>query len=201
MPTVVGLIGYGGVGKDSVADVLEEEGWKRIAFADPLRRMALVINPWVWIGQHPYRKETQRLDRVVAQVGWTEAKRLSPGIRKELQRIGDAVLAEDPKFFIKRVEDTLLYANPDDKIVVTDVRREDEAFCLSEMGHRVGYNVTLVEVIRRGVGPANNHHTETVIPTLVERYATGTIVNSGSLEDLRIAVLGEGKAVTHDSLY
>lgn len=40
---LIGLSGYAGVGKDEIAKILQQYGWKRIAFADPLKRIATAL--------------------------------------------------------------------------------------------------------------------------------------------------------------
>ena len=45
---VIGLSGYASSGKDTVAQFLiEEHGFEKIAFADPIRNMLLAMNPIV----------------------------------------------------------------------------------------------------------------------------------------------------------
>ena len=44
----VTLSGPAQSGKDTLALVLvEDHGWTRVAFADPLKEMALAIDPWI----------------------------------------------------------------------------------------------------------------------------------------------------------
>ncbi len=46
-PKIIGFCGYPGSGKDEAAKFLTARGWQRVAFADPLRAMALAIDPYV----------------------------------------------------------------------------------------------------------------------------------------------------------
>ena len=81
---VVLLTGCKRSGKDSAAQVLIDRGWVNLAFADPLRTMALAINPIV---NYDFQCNVVRLKDMVESYGWDFAKR-DPEVRRLLQVIG-----------------------------------------------------------------------------------------------------------------
>lgn len=168
----VALIGRARSGKDSVgARLVDRYGYKRLAFADPLKDMALEINPWVptTIGV------VVRLHRLIMDVGWEYAKENYPEVRRILQHTGESVRRRDPDYWVS----TLLQdaAEVDGPMVVTDVRYPNEARTLKRHGFR------LVRIIRPSLGdPDPNAH---ISETALDDYSTPvTILNSGTLEDL-----------------
>lgn len=168
---IIGLCGYYGSGKDEAAKALIAQGWHRIAFADPVRAMALAIDPMV----DSYEDDTlgldRRLSRVVADRGWLEAKRI-PEVRRLLQRIGtDAVrevIGQDT--WVQIAERSM----PTDRnIVFTDSRFANEiAMIRSHRG-------LIIRIDRPGNEPAVKHVSETYpfTPDL-------TIINDGTIEEL-----------------
>lgn len=118
----VGIYGPAGVGKDSLAAALIRGfEFKRIAFADPVREMALAIDPYV----HTVWK-TARLSTVVAEEGWDEAKRAHTDVRRLLQRLGtEGVRSFVPTFWTDLAYQAALES--DAPIVFPDVRFETEA--------------------------------------------------------------------------
>lgn len=169
--TKLGLLGYAGSGKDTVAAHLVRHGFARVAFADPVRDVLLGINPLV-------TRDGLRLRDLVTAHGWDTAKRQFSEVRELLQGLGAGVrdsLGEQVwlDHALQRL-DTL--RGP---VVVTDVRFHNEAHALRNRGF------TLVWVRRPGVGPANSHVSETSIP--VER-ADVVLTNDGSIQELHAAV-------------
>ena len=159
---LVALAGKAQSGKDTGAKTLVEEfGFKRVAFADAIKRMAQDINPWVesagtdlcnflewWPG------------------GWDEAKQNSD-VRGFLQHLGVAVRNQDPEFWLRAAGIT------EGNIVVTDVRFLNEVDYIDRLGGDV------IRVVRPGTA-VGTHVSETDLDQLhlVE------IHNSGTLEEL-----------------
>jgi len=135
---LVGLTGRAQHGKDTLGGILVEEfGFKRYAFADQLKSMALVLNPYV------DSKYSQRLYTLVQDAGWDNAK-LEPEVRRFLQVLGtEAVrdhLGADAwiNALEKKLDDDGLW-DPQgpaygSRIVVTDVRFPNEAEWISKFG-------------------------------------------------------------------
>ena len=81
MRILFGLTGPPGCGKDAAADHLAEaHGFARVAFADPIRQAALILDPYI--------PGAGRLSDVVHQYGWTTAKTRWPEVRRILQLSG-----------------------------------------------------------------------------------------------------------------
>jgi len=181
----IGLIGRRRVGKDTVAKILVEQyGYERLAFADPLREAALALNPIVCIGAGEVEG---RLARVVETIGWEAAKDRYPEVRRILQRLGDEAgrRIHGPDLWVRHMARRLRDATG--PVVVTDVRYRNEAAVLRSRGFR------LVRVVRPtpvSGDPADvaGHASETELAM----YRTDeTLVNDSSLDDLarRVAVL------------
>lgn len=175
---IVALSGYGGAGKDSVADILVDEfGFRRYAWADTLRMAAAALNPivaWTSDGQTPLR-----YNDAIAGVGYNEAKFKFPEVRNILQRMGTEVgrqLIGDNVWVdatLRRIEQE---CSPDDDIVITDTRFKNEAATVKERS-----DAYVIRVNRPGVGPAGDHQSEIDLDDYPFDF---TIDNGGSLEDL-----------------
>jgi hypothetical protein len=138
------------VGKDTAAQVLLEElGFQRIAFADPIKRALLALDPLI-----PSPKEGQflRLSEYAESHSWSEIKEY-PEVRRLMQVMGTEVGRNlfDPDLWVKlakrKLESTLSVGD----VVVTDVRFPNEARLIR------GYGGILVRVERPGFGPVNEH--------------------------------------------
>jgi hypothetical protein len=169
------LIGKARSGKDSVAKrLVQGRAYTRVAFADPLKAMALQTNPLV---------ETSpgvvvRLAALINDVGWEYAKERYPEVRRLLQSIGQTVRLHDEDFWVRvamrKVDAAEKWNLP---VVVTDVRYENEAFTLRQRGF------TLIRVTRPGAGAGENagHDSETELDYVNPDL---TIGNTGTLDDL-----------------
>lgn len=138
MSQLIGITGYARHGKDTTGNYLVEKyGFTRYAFADQLKSMALVLNPFV------DRVYNLRLFTVVQDRGWDEAKK-EPEVRRFLQVLGtEAVrdhLGADAWIdaLVKRATDDGLWGVQGQayktKIVVTDVRFPNEAAFIKRFG-------------------------------------------------------------------
>jgi hypothetical protein len=169
-PKVIGLIGYAQSGKDTVADYLvKTHGYTRIAFADAIRDFVYALNPLIKLNKD---SSTIFLVDLVNSLGWEKAKQ-EPNVREWLQNVG--VFAReilDPQVW---VVSAFRKVDRDAKTVITDVRFENEAIAVKALFGQ------LWKVKRNGVGPVNNHISETEL----EDYKPDQILkNDGSIEDL-----------------
>lgn len=100
MTPIVGLVGPAGAGKDTAAEVFFRAGYERVAFADPIKTIAVQF------------------------FGWNGVK--NERGRKLLQDIGMAGRAYDPECWLRhmRWSNPIRYKKP---TVITDVRFENEA--------------------------------------------------------------------------
>lgn len=151
----IGVHGYAGSGKDSFADALVENyGFIKVAFADPLRDMLIDTNPMLMVedGRPVY------LADVVATLGWSEAKALYPDVRRMMVALGQS--ARGRLHERVWVDKALRSADGHDRVVFSDVRQLNEAQVLSWTG------ADLVHVIRPGIGPANEDEAKGLPPSL-----------------------------------
>lgn len=166
---IVALSGYGQSGKDSVANILKKQGYKRLAFADKIRESLYMLNPAV--------SYDGRVREVVDELGWERAKLTHPEVRELLQRMGDvgrSLYGED--FWVDLTLSEVTYS---EKYVISDCRYPNEAKAIKEIGGKI------FRVERPGYGPANSHHSETAMDGYQFR---GWIMNDGSLDDLQVEV-------------
>lgn len=173
-PYLVGITGHAGSGKDTAAAGLVAAGWKRQAFADPVRSMALAIDPlveWDVFSHNPVR-----LSLLVAKRGWHVAKQC-PEVRRLLQVIGtDGVRAHLGADAWVRAFDLARDRRAD--IVAPDVRFPNEADHIRRHGGLV------IRIDRPGVGPVNTHASEDVDAIAVD----ANVVNDGTIDQLQAEV-------------
>jgi hypothetical protein len=132
LPLLLGITGRAQHGKDSVGQVLREEfGYARFGFADALKELALVLNPYI--------VTRERLRDLVQRGGWEEAKK-EPEVRRFLQVLGTegcrGTFGDNAwvNVLSRRVRPLLKAANP---VVITDVRFPNEARWIYRMGGEV----------------------------------------------------------------
>jgi hypothetical protein len=166
----IALMGRARAGKDTVAArLVAAHRFTRVAFADPLKEMALEIDPVIptAYGVHV------RLAKLVADSGWEFAKGY-PEVRRILQYVGQSVRDHAPGFWVRLALKTAdAAAGP---VVVSDVRYPDEAEALRARGF------LMVRITRPGQEFVNSHESETAL----DKYPPDQrIINDGSLADLR----------------
>jgi hypothetical protein len=166
----LGLVGIAGSGKDTAAHALQELGWRRVAFADQVRRLAAFVDPVVGLS---------RLSEITDALGWETAKREIPEVRRLLVELGMGVrevIGRDAWLQAGlAVADGL--CGP---VVFTDVRFPNEAAAMD----------LLVRIVRPGQGAATNSADESSEGLRVHR----TIVNDstpGTLQSRLLAILQE----------
>lgn len=169
----VALIGKARSGKDTAgARLVENWAFTRLAFADPLKRMALQINPYIPTGYGV----TVRLESLVADVGWERAKTDYPEVRRILQHTGQTVRELDPDFWVRVLMDKVRAADGwNMPIVVTDCRYRNEAEALRAAGF------VLVRIKRPGLETTDTHASEN---ELNDFRADETLINGDSVFDL-----------------
>ena len=168
----IGIIGRARVGKDTAgAWLVDNRGYRRIGFADPLKDAAARINPIVdvCIG------EPMRLSDVLHGLSWEEAKDRFPEVRRVLQELGASVRAIDPEFWLRAALKRVTEANEAGvPAVITDVRYPNEAESLRRAGFHLVYierpNVEQLDHESEGaLGPDDAHF---------------QVMNAGDIEDL-----------------
>ncbi|WP_411144980.1 hypothetical protein [Streptomyces sp. x-80] len=179
----VALMGRAGSGKDTIGRRLASAwAFTRVAFADPLKDMALSLDPVVMYEPAGYGPLPVRLTQVVRRWGWDKAKNTCPEIRRTLQRLGQAARDENPDHWVDLAMDKVAVADTWNlPVVVTDVRHANECAALRARGF------LLVRVNRPGapnLGTNANHESETALD---KHPADRTVTNAGSLAELDCA--------------
>lgn len=176
MPRNIALLGAARSGKDTVASrLVSEHGYQRLAFADPLKDMALAVNPL--IPTIPGEAHSRLVD-LVNEVGWDNAKTVYPEVRRILQTLGQGVRDVDPDTWIRALLPmAYVFALCGLPIVVTDVRYRNEADTLKRA------KFTLIRVTRPDLDGSKfrRHASET---DLSDYEADHTILNDGPLSYL-----------------
>ena len=167
---IIGLSGYAQSGKDTIAEYLvAERSFTRIAFADAIRSLLWDINPLLADGFY--------LQGVVNAYGWDVAKTKFPEVRRLLQELGVAARTHiDDSVWITTA---ITKMSGDGNYVVTDVRFQNEASIIRQMGGHIW------RVERLGVKAVNPHISEHDLDNWdFDAY----IHNNTSIEDLHFAV-------------
>jgi hypothetical protein len=166
---LIGLTGYARTGKDTLASILVEKyGYRRIAFADTIRSFLYEVNPMVGCSPSGY------LQDLVDLVGWDKAKE-EPQVRRLLQDLGVAArkLINEDVWITSALADL----DPHEKVVIADVRFENEAAMIRLLGGQ------LWRVKRFNTSAVNDHVSEIEL----DGYAVDQIfLNNGTVEDLEI---------------
>lgn len=169
---IIGLSGYAGAGKDTVAEILVEDfGFTRIAFADIIKTACYVLDPIISL-------DGMRLAHAIDKYGWDTTKEI-PEVRRLLQTMGSEVGREliDPQIW---VELTMHNIKNDSKIVISDVRFKNEAEEI-KWKHGEIWRVTRIEKD----APVNLHRSETDLDSwLFDEF----ISNNGTITDLAYEV-------------
>lgn len=168
---LLGLIGKKRSGKDTFAATLVEDlGYVRVAFADPLKEVALAINPIVDVdlGAPEY------LADIVAAHGWEDAKGYGD-VRRFLQELGVAIRTLDPDFWLNIAKARIEALDSETPVVITDVRFPNEAEAVVELGGDV------VRIVRPSIVSTDTHASETALDDYPEMVS---IMNEGTLSEL-----------------
>jgi hypothetical protein len=175
LPQFVGLHGYPSAGKDTVAKILADYGYTAVAFADNLREALYVLNPVIVFDEYGYELRVQDL---VDNLGWDDAKRQYEEIRRMLQVLGTEVGRE---MIGQDVWVNAAFKGLDDnkKYVFTDLRFENEHHAIDS---RLGL---LIKIDRPGIGAVNDHKSEKPLP---DKWFDARLINDGTLEDLHTKV-------------
>lgn len=170
---LVGILGRKQAGKDTAAAGLIAAGYTRRGFADPLKAMALAIDPIV------VPREI-RLSEVVEARGWEGAKAIQE-VRRFLQRLGTEGVREHlgHDAWINAFLDAWVDAGFPNT-VAPDVRFQNEAHAIRSDGG------VLIRIVRPGQEGGDDHVSEAaadLIPVDLE------VVNDGTVEELQRQVL------------
>ncbi|MEU9560344.1 hypothetical protein [Streptomyces fumanus] len=175
----IAFIGKARSGKDTAgARLVYNWAFTRLAFADPLKRMALQLDPEI---PSPYnRNDTKRLSAIVGAYGWETAKDMYPEVRRLLQRMGQTVRELDEDFWVDVLMDKVRQGDRwNMPVVVTDCRYRNEAEALRAAGF------ILVRIKRPDLMASDSHASECEL----DNFPTDeTVINAGRISDLHTAV-------------
>jgi hypothetical protein len=148
---LIGLIGLAGSGKDTVGDILSEQGFIRDSFAKPVKDAVAAIFGWDRAKLEGTTKEAREWREQDCPY-WSAkmGKPFSP--RRALQMMGTEIGREiyHQNLWVDAMERRLTRDWTDINFVITDVRFDNEM----EMIHRLGGTIIQVE---RGPKPAWYH--------------------------------------------
>lgn len=204
---VLGIVGLKRSGKDTAAQALVDQGWTRMAFADPLKEMAMKLRG-VWVevpeGVHldaavPVMRDSSghggsfaQYHYVVDALGMEAAKDLVPDVRRLLQTLGtDCVRGTfGGTAWVDLMERKIHQALSDgESVVIPDVRFHEEFDLIARLGGDVigvwrGDDTSFVEdVLCGGYVAQDEHESERNAYELLLR--TGFVIhNDGSIGDL-----------------
>jgi len=175
LPFVLGLAGRKGVGKTYLAKQLEERGWVRMSYADGVRDLALSLDP-ILAEDGP---ERWRLSDFVKEDGWDASKERLPEVRRILQVVGTEIgRAIDPDVWVNKLASRVYKNPPGTRIVVDDVRFQNEA-------DKIRFGFGGVVVLLRGGETGDSHASEAGIDNLnVSFEVNEDAVRSPGLVDL-----------------
>ena len=168
---IIGLTGYAQSGKDTVANILVENyGYQRIAFADPIRDLLYETNPML--------KEGYRVQGLVDVYGWDRVKVDYPEARDLLQRLGVGARKTFGDMFW--VNQALKGVYPEGDFVITDVRFPNEAKAI-----RLHEGSQIWRIKRAGFDAVNAHVSESAMDG---EKVDQIFLNSSTVEDLKVLI-------------
>lgn len=191
---LIGLAGRKRTGKNTAASYLvKEHGFEEAAFADPLRDLALSINPVVG-----WQKSCTNADELAPVLysdalhhhGYEKAKELYPEFRRFLQRLGTEGIRETlgAKYGLRELlgDDVWIVLakrriqEADGPLVFTDVRFPNEADLIRR------YSGEVVRITREAVLDRRDTHPS---ETSMDNYPVdSTIANDGERSQLNTAL-------------
>ena len=167
---MIGLAGVSGAGKDTAGDYLvRRHGFRRIAFADPLKRWVRDI-----FGLTDAQLWGDERNHVDSRLGRTP--------REVYQEFGKACTGLDADVLIRAfLREADQVEGTGACVVCTDVRTRREMEAIQQRGGSV-WRITRPGAGVRGA--AGKHETETEIATLPDLLFDGMIRNDGVVSDL-----------------
>lgn len=182
---IIGLIGQKRVGKDTVATLIKEldNEYKAMALADPIKDIARIM--FNFSENQLYEAEKDIIDN-----RWN----IKP--RDFFEQFGTEIMQFDIYKYLPGLENTipkrkfwvkslLSKIKENDKVIITDVRGQHE---LDEILQAFP-NSIFIRIIRPSLTGNNNIHITQQEPDMISNdFIKHTIVNNGTIEDLRIKI-------------
>ncbi len=154
-PRVIGIAGKKRSGKDTLGALFESKYlYERISFAGALWKILLAADPW--IDTDISTGAFYRLSFLNEQFGYEECKTKFPEVRRLMQKLGTEGVREHigQETWLSIVKNKII-ANPDKKFVVCDVRFDNEAWMIQDLGG-------VVVKLERDGGESDGHVSEEI---------------------------------------
>jgi len=160
---LIGLVGRKGSGKDTAAKgLLNDRRWVRVALADPLRE---VVKTMFQLTNEECDDRNRKEQPGALGVSYRRAMQVvgTELVRKQLHIVLPEIGTEG--FWIQHMRRKVeQFWQEGKRVVITDVRFEDEADAIIELGG------LLVFVDRPGVDTSDGHSSETGVDAIVAKY-------------------------------
>ena len=176
-PTIIGLTGYAGTGKDTVRELLcMNHGFEGMAFADPIRMMLreLLLSNGI---TDAWMQDRQLKEAVIPALG-VSYRHMAQTLGTEWGRgLHGDFWTRIAGAYIDDAHDA--YGTRNASFVVSDVRFANEAQWVRERGG------VIWRVERAAAVPVRAHASEAEIYHI---HADAVVENNGSIDDLRLQV-------------
>lgn len=173
-PTIIGLTGYAGSGKDTVRSILvRRHEYDGLAFADPIREMLGGLLESCGVSE-TWMTERELKEREIPAIG-ASYRQLAQLLGTEWGR------SIHPDFWLKIAAAKIdMYRSFGSKgVVISDCRFPNEAAWIRANGGRIW------NIVRPGLEPVRAHASEDLIASLPYDYV---IYNKGAIDDLPKAI-------------
>lgn len=182
--TLIGIGHIAQTGKSTSAEGLKRDlQFTEISFADPLKRLALLADPLI-LANHVTNVGigSGHLSKMVHSMGWEQAKRSFPEVRKFLQNLGAGCRDSFGDDFWLDQALKQIPPNGNLNFVIADVRYRNEFDAIKERG---GF---LIKIVRPGY-EASGHESETELLSVAKDKWDAIIPNDSSVMELQAKVV------------
>lgn len=165
-------------GKDTAANYLVNNfGFIKVSFANPLKEHIYILNPLVECEQHDLNPDYSyncRLQDIIDRVGWDSAKELYPEVRRLLQIYGTQIGRDK---FGENIWIDLAFRKIQslENAVISDSRFPNEIEAVKDFG---GY---LIKIKRSGLISTDTHASEQDLPDSLFDFI---VENNGTILEL-----------------
>ena len=180
LANIVGITGKKYSGKDTIGNILKKYGYVQLAFASSLKEACKAIFHFEDDQIHGENKD------VIDEYWQTTPRSILQYVGTELFRDRLAILIPfiQKDIWVKSVEKQIIEMrknNPDVKIVITDVRFQNECELISK------YGGDMIRVNRQMLNNSDSHSSENQLNELTVNIE---ISNDGDIEELDRVILG-----------